>query len=51
MERMIPISKICRASDVPPELKNGSEIPVFGMEFVTTAILSAACNATLKLRP
>ena len=39
----MPISNICKASDVPPELKNGSDIPVFGIEFVTTAILSAAC--------
>lgn len=38
-------------SDVPPELKNGSEIPVFGMVLVTTAIFIATCNAILKVNP
>ena len=50
-ERIMPISKICTAREVPPELKNGREMPVFGIEVVTTAIFIAACSATLKVRP
>ena len=38
-------------SAVPPALKNGNEIPVFGIEFVTTAILSAACTITSVVIP
>ena len=45
---MIPISKICRASAVPPDEKKGSEMPVLGMELVTTAILRMVCNAPDK---
>ena len=37
IESIMPISNICKANDEPPELKNGSEIPVFGIVFVTTA--------------
>ena len=47
----MPISKICMASEVPPEEKNGNEMPVFGMEFVTTAILSTVCKATFVTSP
>jgi len=35
---MIPISNICSINAVPPDEKNGREIPVLGIEFVTTAI-------------
>ena len=42
-------SKIISA--VPPALKNGSEIPVFGIEFVTTAIFSATCIITSAVIP
>ena len=51
MERIIPISKICIAVAVPPELKNGSDIPVFGIEFVTTAMLSITWSASFAVRP
>lgn len=40
MFKIIPISNICSISAVPPEEKNGSDIPVFGIELVTTAIFS-----------
>ena len=51
MDRMMPISKICKASAVPPDEKKGSEIPVLGMELVTTAILRMVCSATLVVSP
>ena len=38
-------------TDVPPELKNGSEIPVFGIRFVTTPILSMTWIAILAESP
>ena len=41
MESMMAISKICIISEVPPELKNGKEIPVLGILLVTTAIFIA----------
>ena len=41
MERIIPISNIWSINAVPPDEKNGRDIPVFGMEFVTTAMFIA----------
>jgi hypothetical protein len=41
MESIIPISNICSISAEPPALKNGSEMQVFGIIFVTTAIFIA----------
>ena len=36
---------------VPPSEKNGREIPVFGIVFVATPILSPACIATWHTMP
>ena len=36
---------------VPPALKNGSGIPVFGIEFVTTPILITTCTITNVVIP
>ena len=47
----MPISNICRIRDVPPEEKKGREMPVLGMEFVTTAMFSTVCRATLAISP
>ena len=41
IDKIIPISNICSMSEVPPELKNGRDIPVFGIVFVTTAMFIA----------
>ena len=51
MASTIPISKICKIRDVPPEEKKGRAIPVLGMVLVTTAMLRTVCRATLMTRP
>ena len=51
MERIIPISNIWSINAVPPDEKNGRDIPVFGMEFVTTAIFNSACRANFREIP
>ena len=51
MASTIPISNICMARNVPPELKKGSETPVFGIELVTTATFKIACKASFKEIP
>ena len=51
MDKMIPISNIWIISEVPPVLKNGKEIPVFGIMLVTTAMFMATCKAILKVKP
>ena len=51
MDSSIPISNICTARAVPPELKNGRDIPVLGIEFVTTAIFIKVWIAILEVRP
>lgn len=38
----MPISKSWKTSAVPPALKNGSDMPVFGKAFEATIILSSA---------
>ena len=47
----MPISKICRMRDVPPDEKKGREIPVLGTELVTTAMFRMVCRATLVIKP
>ena len=47
----MPHSAICTISAVPPEEKNGSEMPVDGRVFVTTATLSSTCTASSVVRP
>lgn len=39
------------ASAVPPKLKNGSEMPVFGTRFVTTAMFKKTCKAICVVMP
>ena len=41
IDKIIPISNIWSIRDVPPELKNGRDIPVLGMVLVTTAMFIA----------
>ena len=48
---MMPISKICSIRAVPPDEKNGSEMPVLGIELVTTAIFKIVCSAILVVKP
>lgn len=38
-------------SEVPPELMKGSVCPVAGIEFVTTATLTATCTASMEENP
>ena len=51
MDKIIPTSNICKIREVPPELKNGSDIPVFGIVLVTTAIFITTCKAIFSVKP
>ena len=46
-----PIAAKFITSDVPPELKNGSGIPVVGINLVTTAIFTNIWNANIPTIP
>lgn len=47
----IPHIPIRITSAVPPALKNGNGIPVFGIEFVTTPIFITTCTITSAVIP
>ena len=47
----MPFSASCMMSAVPPEEKNGSEMPVEGSRFVTTATFRNTCKASSVVRP
>ena len=46
-----PKGRCKRMTYYEEKLKNGKETPVFGIEFVTTAILSIACSPSFKEMP
>ena len=48
---MTPICASCMVSAVPPALKKGREMPVLGMELVTTAMFRSACHPIWAVRP
>jgi len=51
IERRIPTAAKLTTSDVPPELTNGSVMPVTGSRLTTTPILMNAWNATQAVMP
>ena len=51
MERRIPTAAKLTTSDVPPELTNGSVMPVIGSRLTTTPMLMNAWIVSAAVRP